>query len=126
MALKLKLEPSAKVAPFRQILDQVRAGILSGAVTAGEQLPSVREMAADLSVNPLTVARALNELEAAGLIESRWGKGNFVRSLTAASRENARRQAMNEAVREFVGAAERLGYSAEDAAEAIRAAPRCS
>jgi GntR family transcriptional regulator len=124
MTLKLKLEPDAKVAPYRQILDQLRAGILSGAVSAGEQLPSVREMAARLSVNPLTVARALNELEAAGLVESRWGKGNFVRPLPAARREDARRQAMNDAVREF--AAERLGYNVEEAVGAIRAKPRCS
>jgi GntR family transcriptional regulator len=126
MPLKLELDPSAKVAPYRQILDQVRAAILSCAVSAGEQLPSVREMAAALSVNPLTVARALNELESAGLIESRWGKGNFVRPLTAARREDARQQVMDEAVREFVAAAERLGYNLEDAAKAIRAAPRCS
>jgi hypothetical protein len=61
-----------------------------GGIGPGEQLPSVGELAGELAVNPLTVARAMNELEAAGLIESRWGKGNFVRQMKAAQREVAR------------------------------------
>lgn len=121
-ALNLTLYPDAKIAPFRQIMEQLRAAIFSGALTPGEQLPSVREMASTLAVNPLTVARAVNELEAAGLIKSRWGKGNFVAPLADDEREDARRQALNEAAREFIALAARLGYNSREAAGAVRAA----
>lgn len=122
MPINLTLDPAAKVAPFRQIMEQLRAAIFSGALAAGEQFPSVREMAATLAVNPLTVARALNELEAAGLIRSRWGKGNFVQPLAAAQREDARRKALNDAVREFIATAARLGFDSKEAAKAVREA----
>ncbi|MGD1002692.1 MAG: GntR family transcriptional regulator [Candidatus Brocadiia bacterium] len=120
MALSLTLNPSAKVAPFRQIMEQLRSAIFSGALAGGEQLPSVREMASRLAVNPLTIARALNELEAAGLIKSRWGKGNFVQPLDTALREDARRNALNNAAREFIATTARLGYDSNEAAKAIR------
>jgi GntR family transcriptional regulator len=120
MALEFKLDSAAKVAPFRQIAEQLRSAIISGALAAGEQLPSVRELAGTLSVNPLTVARALNELESSGLIESRWGKGNFVKTLAETNREDARRQALEKAAREFLGAAERLGFKPAEAIKALR------
>jgi GntR family transcriptional regulator len=122
MSLELKLKPESNLPPFRQIAEQLRAAILGGALPAGTQLPSVREMAADLSVNPLTVARAVNELEAAGLIESRWGKGNFVRAMTPAALEEARARAFQALMTDFLQAAERLGFTPVDAAKATRAA----
>ena len=121
MALDFKLDSGGKVAPFRQIAEQLRAAIFSGTLAPGEQLPSVRELAGTLAVNPLTVARALNDLEAAGLIESRWGKGNFVKPIAGRGREDARQGALEKAAREYLAAAERLGFKPSEAIEALRA-----
>ncbi|MEP7241044.1 MAG: GntR family transcriptional regulator [Devosia sp.] len=63
---------------FLQIRQRLAEMILSGAVTEGEALPSVRSIAADLAVNPLTVTRAYNALVALGVVESRRGMGMFV------------------------------------------------
>ena len=66
----------------RPIYEQVRDGfrdlIISGALCPGEKLPSVRELAASLTINPNTIQRAYRELEADGYIESVSGKGSFV------------------------------------------------
>jgi GntR family transcriptional regulator len=63
---------------YRQIMDQVRGGIASGALTAGDQLPTVRQLAVDLAINPNTVVRAYRELELGGLLETHQGTGTFI------------------------------------------------
>ena len=63
---------------YRQIIDQVRGGIASGALTAGDQLPTVRQLAVDLEINPNTVVRAYRELELGGLLETHQGTGTFI------------------------------------------------
>ena len=67
----------------RPIYEQVRDGfrdlIISGALCPGEKLPSVRELATSLTINPNTIQRAYRELESGGYIESVSGKGSFVR-----------------------------------------------
>ena len=63
---------------FLQIRDRIAGMILAGAVKEGEALPSVRSIAADLSVNPLTVTRAYDALVDLGIVESRRGMGMFV------------------------------------------------
>ncbi len=65
---------------FEQIKEQVKADILSGALTEGEQLPSLRQLAKDLKISVLTTTRAYNELEQEGFITSRQGKGFYVMS----------------------------------------------
>ena len=65
---------------FVQIRDRIAAMILNESVGEGDALPSVRSIAADLSVNPLTVTRAFDELVALGVVESRRGIGMFVAS----------------------------------------------
>src|SRR6478752_5275451 len=63
---------------YRQLIDQVRGGISSGALTAGDQLPTVRQLAVDLEINPNTVMRAYRELELGGLLETHQGTGTFI------------------------------------------------
>ena len=65
---------------YTQIMDNIRGQITSGILQPGDKLPSVRELAAQLSINPNTIQRAYRELEADGRIESFAGKGSFVRS----------------------------------------------
>jgi GntR family transcriptional regulator len=71
----LRIEPSNGLAIYDQIVRQVKFSIAHGALRAGELVPSVRELAQQLAVNPNTVARAYRDLQAAGVVEPLRGEG---------------------------------------------------
>lgn len=74
----LKIDPSSGIPIYRQIMDQIKHSIASGALRSGEKLLSVRQLSLDLKVNPTTVVKAYSELEHEGVIHSRRGMGTFV------------------------------------------------
>ena len=71
---------------YLQLKDSLRQQILAGALAEGEQLPSVRETAMSLAINPNTIQRAYRELEAEGWLQTVPGKGSFVRGSAEARR----------------------------------------
>ena len=75
--LEFILDLHTGVPVYRQLIDQVRGGIASGSLAAGDQLPTVRQLAVDLAINPNTVMRAYRELELGGLLETHQGTGNL-------------------------------------------------
>ena len=76
--IALRLDPKAGQPPYRQIADQVRQALVTGALRPGDQLPTVKAVVTHLAVNPNTVSRAYRELEHEGLVEGRPGAGTFV------------------------------------------------
>ncbi len=70
---------------YSQIVDSFRERIAAGVLQPGEKLPSVRELAAELAINPNTIQRAYRELESAGWVQSQPGKGCFVTGIPGAS-----------------------------------------
>lgn len=72
------LDLQSGVPIYRQIIDQVRGGVARGALGAGDQLPTVRQLSVDLAINPNTVARAYRELEMAGVVVKRRTNGTYV------------------------------------------------
>src|SRR5215510_4984129 len=101
--LHLQLDPRSGVPVYRQLMDQIKYYVAGGTLRPGDQLPSIRELAVALSVNPTTVVKTYTELEREGVIAMRHGKGAFVAQdavrLTAAEQEDAlRRTARNLAV----------------------------
>jgi GntR family transcriptional regulator len=74
----LRLNPLSGTPLYLQLVEQLKHAIQTGAITAGEQLPSVRKMAEDLVINPNTVVRAYRDLQAEGIVELRHGSGVFV------------------------------------------------
>ncbi len=78
------VDPSGGTPIYRQIMDQVRSAVAAGTLATGDRLPSVRELAVELAVNPNTIAKAYQELERAGIIETPRGKGTFVAKRDAA------------------------------------------
>ena len=102
---------------YEQVKDSIRRLIVSGALSAGEKLPSVRDMAASGSVNPNTIQRAYRELEAEGYIYSVKGKGSFAGEFREIDqlRKNALLIKLDEAVSELVF----LGVSREDLSKRI-------
>ena len=77
-------------AVYLQLVDQVRTAVASGAVRAGDALPTIRALAEQLRVNRNTVAKAYAELESQGVIETAVGRGSFVRTTTSALQKGAR------------------------------------
>ena len=76
--MRFRLEPKSDIPLYRQLMAQVRAMIASGKLCAGDRLPSVRELAVDLRINPNTVARAYRDLDQMGVLETRGASGSFV------------------------------------------------
>src|SRR5260370_32513678 len=89
-AFCISLDLRSGVPVYRQIIDQVTGGIASGALTPGDQLPTVRQLAVDLSINPNTVIRAYRELEIRDVLDTQQGTGTFI-SQQKPSRDNASR-----------------------------------
>ncbi|MHC4386100.1 MAG: GntR family transcriptional regulator, partial [Planctomycetota bacterium] len=78
MALWIQISPGSKKPIYAQIYEQVSQAIAKGDLTTGEKLPPVRNLAAELVINPNTVARAYTQLEQAGLVNTKTGAGTFV------------------------------------------------
>ncbi len=107
---------------YIQIVDEVRRAIVVGALEADEPLPSVRQLATELRVNPNTVSQAYRELERQGVVHVRRGQGTFASetSVNGQQRRALARQVAERALRE----AHRSGIDAADLIKAIRAAAR--
>src|SRR5436190_24190632 len=75
---QFRLDSGSGVPVYRQLIDQVTAGIASGSLTRGSQLPTVRQVAVDLTINPNTVLRAYRELEIRGVLATQQGTGTVV------------------------------------------------
>src|SRR5512137_1289277 len=99
---------------YLQIVEQVQRQINDGRLRLGDQLPTVRQLAADLRVNFNTVARAYRLLDEAGLISTQLGRGTYVlEGLSTVQAEELRQAALEGLVRSFLGDAARLGFGAE-------------
>jgi GntR family transcriptional regulator len=85
MPAVLTVDPRSGVPIYMQIVEQVKRSVALGVLSAGEQLPTVKQLALDLTVNPNTVARAYRELERDEIIDTAVGRGSFVRGNGAAT-----------------------------------------
>ncbi|MHB8462264.1 MAG: GntR family transcriptional regulator [Vulcanimicrobiaceae bacterium] len=79
MATFLSVDPRSGVPIYLQLIEQVKRSVALGVLAAGEQLPTVKHLALELTINPNTVARAYRDLEREGVIETAPGRGSFVR-----------------------------------------------
>jgi GntR family transcriptional regulator len=104
---------------YRQIIDQVKSAIATGVLTPGDRLPTVRQLAVDLSVNPNTVSRAYTELELTGLVETHMGSGTFVGQKKVEQSDVERRRILNQICQEFLSRASSHGFTLEDLIESL-------
>lgn len=105
---------------YRQLIDQVRSGIASGTLSAGDQLPTVRQLAVDLAINPNTVMRAYRELELGGLIETQQGTGTFIAKKKLEKNSPERERQLGQMAGEFAARAGAAGFMLEDLIERMR------
>jgi GntR family transcriptional regulator len=110
---RFRLDLHSGVPVYRQIIDQVRGGVASGALT-------VRQLAVDLSVNPNTVVRAYRELELGGLLETHQGTGTFISEQKVRGGEQERARQLARIVDDCVARAGAAGFKVEDLIEQLR------
>src|SRR5690349_19378844 len=117
--LRLQLDLESGVPVYRQIMDQVLGAIASGRLVSGDQLPTVRQLAVDLSINPNTVVRAYKELEIRGMLATQQGTGTFVTSKKVKQDEAQRQRRLSQMVGEFVARAGADGFTVEEIVERL-------
>jgi GntR family transcriptional regulator len=113
------LDLHSGVPVYRQIIDQVRGGIASGNLAAGDQLPTVRQLAVDLAINPNTVVRAYRELELGGLIETHQGTGTFIGTQKMKKADAERERQLTQIVADCVSRAGAAGFTIDDLIEEL-------
>jgi GntR family transcriptional regulator len=112
---RFHLDSQSGVPIYRQIIDQVTGGISAGALHEGVQLPTVRQLAVDLSINPNTVIRAYSELEIRGVLNTEQGTGTFIAPQKKQGRDETERQRqLTRLVDEFVSRAGSNGSTIEE------------
>jgi len=104
---------------YRQVIEQIRRQIMAGQLGEDTQLVSVRELAGQLSVNPMTISKAYSLLENEGLLERRRGVGLFVAKVPKDRKGRARARLLKEAMTRAVTAAIQFGIPRKDAAEML-------
>ncbi len=105
---------------YVQVMEQIRQRIAAGVWAPGEQIPTVRELASHLLINPNTVARIYRDLEKEGLLETRRGAGTFVAATAAALAKVDRVRALTEQLEEIVSQARLFGVSDAALIELLR------
>ena len=108
-----RVNPLAPEPIFEQITFQVKGAVSRGELVAGSRLPSVRELAKELSINPNTVVRAYDALEKDGVIARRQGRGCFVTGQTSALNGVERRRQLTGLLERAVTEAYHLGFDAD-------------
>ena len=114
-----QIDPRSPTPLYAQIAGRVRVAVAAGELRPGESLPSVRQLAARLRLNPATVVQAYRDLEAEGFVEMRQGAGTFVREVVAERRAAERSKQAAQLVRHMVAEAGRLGLSTRELVQAI-------
>jgi len=117
---EFRLDQHSGVPVYRQMIDQVLGGIASGWLAPGDQLPTVRQVAVDLAINPNTVVRAYRELEIRGVLDTQQGTGTFVSQKPIARDEVERRRLLDQIVSDFVARAGAAGFTLEELLEQLQ------
>jgi GntR family transcriptional regulator len=115
-----KLDPHSGVPVYRQIIDQVQAGLASGTLARGDQLPTVRQVAVDLEINPNTVLRAYRELEIRGVLDTQQGTGTFISERPVAENDSERARKLEQLVGEVIARAGAGGFTLREVTEALQ------
>src|SRR5277367_3752795 len=118
-APRFRLDLRGGVPVYRQIIDQVLGSIAAGSLKAGDQLPTVRQLAVDLSVNPNTVVRAYRELEIRGVLDTQQGTGTFISARKTKPSDAERTRRLNQMLGELMARAGAEGFTVTDVVERL-------
>ena len=119
-AFAFRLDAHSGVPVYRQLMDQVQAAIASGILNTGDQLPTVRQVAVDLTINPNTVSRAYREMEIRGLLDTQQGSGTFIAARKVEYSRNERERMLGQLAGEFVSRAGAAGFTLKQLMKALQ------
>ena len=105
---------------YEQLLRQIKHAIMTGNLKPGDQLPTVRELAAKLVINPNTVARTYRELESLGLVESNTRRGTIVSLSPPGIQTKERKRRLQPFLEQLIAEGRFLGFSDEELLELVR------
>lgn len=114
------IDTTSSVPIYAQIIAQVKHAIAAGVLQTGDSLPSLRETATKLRVNPITVAKAYRELEMNGIVVTEHGRGTFIRSSSSDIGEEYRREVLKQAVDRMIVEAHQVGASSDEVLLTVR------
>lgn len=109
--LHFQIDPHSGIPVYRQVMDQIKYYVAASTLRPGDQLPSIRELAQTLAVNPTTVVKTYSELEHEGVIEMRHGKGAFVAAGAGRLSEREREKLLRRLARQLAVEAAQMGAS---------------
>lgn len=117
--MHLRLDHHSGEPIYRQIIEQIKYGVASGQLSAGEKLPSIRELAALLKINPRTVVKVYEQLQDDGLVVKNHGQGVFISARPSARPRAARRKVLTEMAQRLLAEASRLGADTDEVLDVI-------
>lgn len=118
--LGFQLDLRSGVPVYRQIIDQVLGAMASGRLASGDQLPTVRQLAVDLSINPNTVIRAYRELEIRGFLDTHQGSGTFITPQPVQQDNEERQRKLDGIVSDAIARAGAEGFTAQQVLDRLR------
>ena len=119
--MDIQIDFRSGVPGYNQIVEQVQREIASGKLKPGDQLPTVRALAAELRINFNTVARAYRILDEMGVISTQHGRGTFIiEQDSAEASEQLRRDSLRALARRYLEETSRLGFSEKEAAQYVK------
>ncbi|MFP4443823.1 MAG: GntR family transcriptional regulator [Spirochaetia bacterium] len=118
--LTFNLDPKSGVPYYKQIIQQVEMAVADGRLKYGSQLPTVRGLAVDIQVNPNTVARAYNELEIRGIVNTQQGTGTFISNKKISLSQIEKLQILSRICKEFYTKLTSYGFSLDEALELLK------
>jgi GntR family transcriptional regulator len=105
---------------YLQIIEQIKHFIATGKLSVGEQLPTVRTLSVQLSVNVNTIAKAYTELEQMGVVETRQGIGTFVKKQEIVLEKHERAEKLHSLASAFIDEAVLFGYTPNEITETVQ------
>jgi len=120
----MRVNPNSTVPVFKQVVQEIQSSIAAGLYREGESIPSARELALKLKVNPNTIQKAFDELSSMGVIETRRGIGKFVRKGALRSSAKRSREEVSRVLQNAVQIASSAGISRRDVDELYRSAAK--
>ncbi len=112
--LRFSLDLKSGVPYYKQVILQVEMAIVDGRLENGDQLPTVRSLAVALKINPNTVARAYNELEIRGIVNTQQGTGTFISDKKIEMSEVEKERILSELTRPYLSNARAYGFTLEE------------
>jgi len=109
----LKIDAGSAVPVYEQLKRQIKLGIVSGKYPSGYKMPSIRQLASQLTINPNTIAKVYRQLESEGFLQSRTGSGFFVK-LEQEHIDETRKKLLAEMAEEFIWKSIELGFTPEE------------